>query len=151
DTRVVPGPLPQVGVLVEPLPGLAAVVGAKHAAVLGLDDRPDAVGVHRRDGNADDADGRLGQAGLARDLLPGVAAVGTFPQARAGAAALQAVGRAFDAPGRSVKHARVGGVEDQVNRADLVIDEKDTLPRLAAVLAAEDAALLVWPVQVPQG
>src|SRR5262249_44121884 len=80
DAREVPRTRAEVGVAVAPGPGLAAVVAAENAAVLGLDQGPDALRINRRDGHADDADRPLRQALVARDLLPRVAAVGALPQ-----------------------------------------------------------------------
>src|SRR5262249_53575411 len=125
DARVVPGALAEVAVLAGLGPGLAAVVGAEHAAVLGLDDGPDPLRIDRRDGHADDADRALRQRLVAGDLGPGVAAVGALPQPRPRATALQAVGRALHPPGGGVEHARVVRVHREVDGADLVVDEED--------------------------
>src|SRR5262249_48259466 len=126
------------------------VVGAEHPAVRSLDDRPDAAGVGRRHRHADDAHGAGGEPFGPRDLLPGVAAVGALPQPRALAAALQAVGGPPHLPGAGVEHARVARVEHQVDCPGLLAGEQDALPALAAVGAAEHAALLAFAVQVAQ-
>src|SRR5205085_10012463 len=150
DARVIPGALPQVAVLAHAHPVLPGVVGAENAAVVGFDDRPKALGIHPRNRHADDAYGSLRQTLGARDLFPGVAAVGAFPQSGARAAAFQAIGGAFHAPGGGIEDAWIIWVEDQVYRSDFVIDEKHILPACAAILAAEDAALLAGAEQVPQ-
>src|SRR5207253_5293213 len=59
---------------------LAAVARAEHAAVVGLDDGVDVLRIRGRDGDADDAERALGHAFVARELFPGVAAVGRLPQ-----------------------------------------------------------------------
>src|SRR5262249_1316746 len=86
----------------------------------------------------------------AGDLLPVVAAVGALVQRRPRTAAFQAVRRTADAPGAGVEDARVVGVEDQVHGAGVAVGEQDALPRLAAVRAAEDAALVAGAVQAAQ-
>src|SRR5262249_35059634 len=144
------GALPQVTVLVDLCPGRARIVGAEHPAVRGLDNRPDAVGVGRRHRHADDAHGAGRETFGPGDLLPGVAAVGALPQPRALAAALQAVGRPPHLPGAGVEHARVAGVEHQVNGPGLLAGEQDALPALAPVGAAEHPALLTGAVQPAQ-
>ena len=53
DGGEVPGPLAQVMAGVDQLPGVAAVVGAEQAALLGLDQGVDAPAVGRGDGDAD--------------------------------------------------------------------------------------------------
>ncbi len=68
------------------LPGGARVVGHEEAAVLGLDLRVDAVRVGARNRDADLAEDAFGQAGVAGDFGPGVAAVGGLEDAAARAA-----------------------------------------------------------------
>ncbi len=87
DAGVVPGALAQGAVFVELLPALAAVVGAIHAALIGLHDGPHAVLLHGRGRYADDAERAFGKAFVFRNLHPGIAAVGAFPQGRTLAAA----------------------------------------------------------------
>ena len=53
EVHVIPGAPPQLAVFAEPLPRLAAVIRAEQRAVLGLDQRPDAVRFGGRDGHAD--------------------------------------------------------------------------------------------------
>ncbi len=76
EVGVVPGALAEVAVLVEALPGLAAVVGAEDAPLLVLDQGPNAVGLGGGDGDADLALDPLGHAGLVGKVGPGFAAVG---------------------------------------------------------------------------
>src|SRR5271169_1563868 len=56
DVAEVPGALPVPLVLVDALPAGAGVVGAVQAAVLGLDEGPDALAVGRRHADADAAE-----------------------------------------------------------------------------------------------
>ncbi len=93
ERRVVPGALPQRVAAGGERPVLAAVVGAEEAALLRFDQRVDAAGVRRRDRDADLAPDPLGQA-VARELLPGVAAVAGDVEAAARAAAGQVPGTA---------------------------------------------------------
>src|SRR5262245_28054733 len=58
--REIPGPLAQIASAVDERPLDAAVVGAIKAAVLGFDERVDALAVRRRDGDADAAKGLSG-------------------------------------------------------------------------------------------
>src|SRR4030095_6070858 len=91
DLAVVGRPRVRVRLLA---PGLAAVVRAVDAALLGvLDQRVEDARVARVHGDADAADvALLGQAG--GELLPGGAAVDALPQPAAGAAAVVAERRA---------------------------------------------------------
>src|SRR6185436_6699343 len=150
DPGVIPGALAQRPVLVGAGPGRAAVLRAEHAALLGLDDGVEVVGVARRDVDADDAESALGQAGLVRQLGPGVAAVGALPQPRARAATLQAVRGTPHAPERGIEDARIGRVHRQVDGARVAVDEVDALPGLAAVLRAVDAAHVVGTEEVAE-
>src|SRR5215831_4296546 len=89
DARVVPGPLPQIPLLIRLGPGAAAVVRAKDAAVLSLDNGPQAIRIRRRDGNTYYADRAPRQTGIASDLSPVIAAVSRFEDAAARPAALE--------------------------------------------------------------
>src|SRR5437764_914510 len=70
-------------------PGLAPVIGAKHAAVIGFDQGPDALGTDRRHRNANNANRCLRQSFVLGDFAPVFAAIGAFPKARPRAAALK--------------------------------------------------------------
>ena len=136
DVAVVPGALAQLAVVAGLGPGLAAVARAEEAPLLGLDDGVEVLRVGGGDGDAVDADRPLGEPGVAGQLAPVVAAVGRLPDPRAGAAALQAVGGAPEAPHRGVEDARVAGVHGEVDRARPVVDEEHALPVAAAVAAS---------------
>ena len=86
-----------------------------------------------------------GHARVARDLLPGLAAVGRLEEAAAGAAARHLVLDAVRLPQRGVDHARVLAIDRDVDRAGLGVAEQHLLPALAAVDRLEDAALVVVP------
>ncbi len=146
---VVPGALAEVAVGVDQPEPLAAVVGAEQAALLGLDQGPDPVGVGRRDGDADAALDPLGQP--LGQLLPAVAAVLGAPQAAVLAAAVEGPRLALHLPDGGVEDARVGGVHGQVDGAGAVADVEHLLPARAAVARAEDAALLVGAEDVAEG
>ena len=85
----------------------------------------------------------LRDAGIERDLLPRVAAVGGLPQTAAAAAGVHAPRRALELPHRREEDARIGRIDREVDRAGGVVEEEHLLPRLAAVGRAEDAALRV--------
>src|SRR5207302_3056724 len=125
------------------LPRRAGVVAEEEAAVFGFDLRVEAARVGARDGEADLAENPFRQPGVARDLGPVVAAVARLEDAAAGAAARHLPRVAVRLPQRRVDDLRVVGIENQLDRAGLVVAEQDLLPRLAAVLRPEDAALRI--------
>src|SRR5690606_20477642 len=144
DVVVVPGALAQVAVLAAARPGFPVVVRAEHRAVLGLDDGPNPARLRARGSHADLADDlTLRQAGVAGDLLPGIAAVGGSPETGVLAARREEVRAAPGFPDRGVEDARVGRVHRQVDRAGLAALVQHQLPGLAAVFRAVDAALRV--------
>src|SRR5438067_13328238 len=96
---VVPGPQAEGALRVQLLPGVAAVVRADQAALLGLDDRPDAAGL-RPDRHADAPLDTARQARVVGDVGPGIAAVGRAVEAAVRTAALQAPGGPLDVPQR---------------------------------------------------
>src|ERR1051325_5081723 len=150
DARVVPGALAQLSFLVDFRPGLARVVRAKDAALFRLDDGPHSIRVGGRDRDADLPDRPFGQAFIARQLRPCVAAVRRFEDAGAGAAALQSPGLTDNLPESGVENIGVCRVEDEIDRARLVVTIENLLPGLAAVFRAEDAALSVRAEGVPE-
>src|SRR6266545_5367165 len=113
---VVPGPLPQIAFFVRPAPRLAAVVAAEHAALVRLDNGPDAVVIAPRHGDADLPDHALGEPLVARDLLPGVAAVGGLEEPATRPAAREVPGTAPGLPERRVQDARVHRIHRQIDR-----------------------------------
>src|SRR5690606_7572006 len=85
DGGVVPRALPKGAVVVDELPARAAVIGAVEPAFFGFNNRVDAIGIGGRR-HADPAPDSRWQA-VARQLLPGAAAVGRPIEAAARAAA----------------------------------------------------------------
>ena len=128
----------------------AAVVGAEDAALGGFHQGPHALRIGRRNGDADAPEHAVGQAGRARDIGPGVAAVGGFEQAAAGAAAIEVIGIAAHLPEAGVEHARIGGVHGEIDRAGVGAAREDLLPGLAAIGGAVDAAHFVRPPEMAQ-
>ena len=127
---VVPGALAQLAIARRPLPGLAAVVGAKDA-------RPARLRRWPRRGPAARATRRrrscracpFRQPLLRGDLRPGVAAVDRFEQAAARAAAVQRPRRS-GAPPRTRRRgcADCCGSIAEIARARVLAAEQDVLP-----------------------
>ena len=140
--RVVERTLADIAARVHQFPRGAGVVRAVKAAVLVLDERVDAVRVRTRDTDADLAHEPLRQALIARDLAPGVAAVGGLVQAAARTAARHLVFDAVGLPQRGEHHVRVPAIDRDIRGAGLRVLEQHLLPRRAAVGALEDAALV---------
>src|SRR5439155_14576123 len=147
DVGVVPGALPEIALVVGPPPRLAAVVGAEHAARVRIHDSPDPIMV-RGHSYTDLADRALGHPFVAGELFPGVAAVGGLEEPGAGPAARHVPRPAPRLPDRSVENTRIGGVHCEIDGAGGVGPEQHFLPRLAAVLGPEHAALRIWPERV---
>ena len=143
DVRVVERALADVAAGVDHLPGRAGIVGHQQAAVLVLDQRVDAVGIRGRQRDADLADHPRRHARVARDLFPGLAAVGRLEEAAARTAARHLILDAIRLPHRRVHHARVLAIDRDVDRAGLGVAEQHLLPGLAAVDRLEHAALVV--------
>ena len=118
------------------LPGLAPVRRAVGAARLGggggLDERVDGVGIGRGDREADATQLLFRQA--ARDLAPGLAAVGRLVQARLGAATDQREDVAATLPGAREQHVGVARVHHDVADAGVLGDREHGRPGLAAVV-----------------
>ena len=175
DLAEVPAAAPEPLLAIDQLPRCAGVVGDVDAAGgLGrrwrraprprgrvarrraeiIHNRPEAVGIAGRDGDADLADEVVvGQA--AGQLMPGVAAVGGFIQAAAGhiGGRIDRPWRTARGPQRCVERARILGIDGQIDRADIVgigLLEQNLLPVRAAVGGAIDAALGVGVVDVAE-
>src|SRR5579883_888236 len=128
DMMVVPGAFAQIRILREPFPGSSRVVRTENRAILSLNDSPDAILLRARHGHADLAEQTAGQALMARNIGPGIPAVGRLKEAAALAAALQSMGQASSAPESGVENTRIMGVQRQIVRANLIIEEQNLLP-----------------------
>src|SRR3989449_8585251 len=104
DARIVPGPLAQLPFGVDVAPRRAAVIGAIHAALVGLDQRPDAGRLGRRYRETDVAPHSSRQSGVVRDLGPMLTAVGGLEQAATLAAGDELPGIALRLPERGIQH-----------------------------------------------
>src|SRR5581483_10091808 len=140
DVREIPGALADGVIVARARPGGPRVVGAEQPARIRLDQGPHPVRIDRRDGEAHLADGAAGQAGVAREFPPGVAAVRRLPDPAPRPAGDQLPGAAYRLPEPGVEDPRVGGVHGEVARAGAVALEEDLLPRPAAVAGAEHPA-----------
>ena len=141
----VEGALPDVAVAVDERPGPAPVVGPVQPSALGLEVRPHPVRVRAGHGDRDLAEHAGREARVARDLAPGVAAVGGLEDPRPLAAAPQAPRLAVHLPERRVQDVRIARVHDQVDRPGVFVAEEDLLPSSAPVAGPEDTALGVGP------
>src|SRR5262249_29965353 len=128
----------------------AVVVGAIEPPGLGVDDRVDARGLRGRDAEPDPA--RMLWETSAAELGPRGPAVRRLEEAAARSARrrIDVPRRPPRLPERRVDDARVAGTEREVDRARVVVPVQHLLPRLAAVLGAEDAALRARPVRMPE-
>ena len=86
-----------------------------------------------------------------RQLRPGLPAVGRLVDAAAGAGLEQLPRPPLHLVHRRVERVGLAPVDDEVDRAGLVVDVEHLLPGLAAVDRLEDAALLVGRPQVAHG
>ncbi len=151
DARVVPGALAELAILIHAAPGFACVVRAKHAAIFGFDERPDAIGIRWRDGDADAAEDAFGQSRISAEIGPGVAAVGGFEQAAIGAATFQIPRDAMHIPEGGVDNIRISGIENQIHRAGLYAACINLFPCFTTVGGAENAALFVRSPEMAHG
>ena len=83
-------------------------------------------------------------------LRPGAAGVAGLVDAAAGAATVEAPGRATPLVGGGVQHLVVRGVLHQLGGAGVLVDEEDVGPRQAAIGGLEDAALLAGPPEAAE-
>lgn len=142
DACVVERPLAQVGVVADALPRGSGIVGLEHPAFFGLYYGVDAVAVVVADGYADFAQDAFWQAGVARDVGPGFAAIGAFPESASLAAAVEGVWSAPGCPCGGVERIGVLGIEADIQRAGSLIYVEHLAPGLAAIGGFVDAAFL---------
>src|SRR5262249_43275734 len=135
ERGVVEGALPELRVVTDAPPAVAAVVGAVEATLLGLDEGEDALGLGGRGGRAGLAIGARGGAAAGRvgvlllgvglgdrpELLPGVAAVTGDVEPAAGAAAGQRPRFPPRLPEAGEDDLGVGGVEADVRGAGVLV------------------------------
>ncbi len=148
--HVVPGTSAQPRVFADALPRRARVVRAEQRAVVGFHHRVHAPAVRGRHDDADAPEHAARQTGVAGDVGPRVAAVGGLPQPGVGTAARHAPRRAPRLPDGREHHARVVGIEREVDRARVLALEQHVRPGGAAVARAEHAALAARAPGVPE-
>src|SRR5215218_2660188 len=115
-----------------------------------LDESPDTTRASRRGGHTDLVKHAGWKVRAICQILPGLAAVDAAPESAVRATAADFPEGAMGFPHRSVKNARVGLVETEINRAGFIADVENLAPGCAAVLALEHAALGVWAEGVTQ-
>ena len=144
DVVVVPRALQEVGVFVHARPRLSRVVGAEDPlrSARRVDDRPQTTGVPWRDGDPDPSLETGRETGVVGQLGPRVAAVRALEESGAGARAAEAPGEAPQFQERRVQDVGVRGIEDEIDRAGVLVPVEDLLPGHAAVTRAVDAARL---------
>ena len=150
DAGVVPSALAEAAVGVRPLPRFSGIVRAVDAALVVLEDGPDAVRIHGRYGHADDAERPLRHALHLHQGGPVRAAIFGFPEGRSRPAGREVVGRAPHVPGAGVEHFGVDGVEDEVHGAGPFVGKQHSLPALPAIGGLVDTALLAVGEEVAQ-
>ncbi len=150
DVAEIPAAPPDAAVGVDPAPLRTAVVAAVEPAVARVDDGVYAPRIARRDGQADLAQPRRGEA-AAQHWLPRRAGVGRFVEPAAGAVRgrVGVPGRAARLPQRGEDElaARVRG---EVDRAGVAVAEERARPGRAAVGRAVHAARVVGAVGVAE-
>ncbi len=150
DREVVAG---EAAVGVDVPPGGAAVVRAiETGAGSGGDRGVDALALAARGhGEADAAQGAGGEP-VAGEARPGLAAVGRLVEAAPRPHVGSEVGEpgvVADLPGRGEDRVRRGRIGGEVHGAGILVHEQHLLPALAAVRAAEDAALRAGSEEMP--
>src|SRR5436853_3078473 len=140
DRGKIPGALSEPAVVVHAPPVLAGVVRAVQAPFGRLDHRVDAPRVGARDRDMDAPEYARGQA-VARQVGPARAAVARAVQAAPRTAAREVPWQPSCLPERGVHDARVVRIEADIDRAGLLVLVEDLAPGLAAVRAADHAAL----------
>src|SRR5439155_709912 len=106
----------------------------------------------RRDAEADPSEAVVLEVRQpAGQRLPGRAAVGRFVQPAARPGELAVFPRRLPGlPEGGVDDARIGGVDDHVGAAGVRVLVEDALEGFSAVDGAEDPALLVWTIWMPE-
>src|SRR5271157_610248 len=143
--------------VVDAAPGAAGVVGAIEPAGIppGFHQGVHPVGVAGRDADADAAGPRghpLGEGGQpAGKLVPGVAAVGGLEQPAVRPRECAVSPRTLPRlPQHRINDLRIAGVEGEIRGARMLIFIEHLLPVLTAIRGAEDAALGIRPIGMPQ-
>src|SRR6266536_3321129 len=91
----------------------------------------------------------IGQA-VAAEAPPGEAAVRGFVDATSRTATGAVPGAQRELPHAGEKNARVVGIHGDVGAAGVLVHEEHSLPGLAAISGAEDAALGLWAESVAE-
>jgi hypothetical protein len=147
------GPLGDARVVADPRPALARVVAAvEEAALLRLHGGEEPRGARRRDADADAPQPVVLEVRQPfAELFPGRAAVAGLVEPAARPGELAVLPRRLPRlPQRGVDDRRILRIDDHVRAAGVRVLVEHALEGLAPVERAEDAALLVGPVRMPE-
>jgi len=136
-------------IVVDHGPVRAAIIAAVEAAFLRFDQRVNDIRIGAGNGHADAAERTLGHA-VAFDALPGGAVVVRTVEAVLVAATVERPRRAVAFPHCGEEDVGVLRIENDVAAARAVAEVENFLPGFAAITRAEDAALGVRAVGVPE-
>ena len=150
DLAEIPGTLTKTEVVIDLRPVIAAVVGLKDAAFLRLDDRVNAIGIGARNGHADAPENALRQT-VSLQMLPGVAAIGRAIKPAPFTAAGEKPRLPPHLPERGEQSVRIMRVENDVDRAGVLVFAQDFRPGLAAIGRAKNSALVVRAISMSEG
>ena len=161
EAGVVVRPPAQPSIRAHQIPVLASVVASperaalrflslvRRHAVARFDERVDAVRVAPRDLRRDLADRRFRQT-MFGEPFPGEALVSRAEKSASRPAAEPAPGVDLELPHARENNPRIAGIHRHIRAAGVLVDKQRAHPRLAAIGRAEDAALLLRTVGVPQ-
>ena len=124
-----------------PAPGFAKIIGTIHGRVFRFHSCIHDAGTCRRNSQGDSSQLPLGQP--ARDLAPGLSAVGRLVQPTTGPARLEEIRPATELPHAGIQVAGLLRVHSQVAATGVLVHEQDSLPVLAAIGGLVDASLVV--------
>ena len=123
NSCVVPSALTQLAFIIHFRPTFTTIAGPKNATIFRFNDRPNSIGVDRRNIDTNNAERSLRKPFFARDFVPRFTAVRAFPKPRTLATTFKTVGCSQDSPSRCVNSSWIRRIHDQVHCTHFVIDE----------------------------
>ncbi len=153
---VIEGTLHQIVPVIHQLPGLPLVIRPVEPLLrrLGLHQRPDAIGVGRRDAEVDLSDQALRHMFTGKNSSPVFSPIGALPDAVAAgmsAATDDGPGLPLSPPRSGIENVRVLRMHFDVNDADAVGRKELFRPRFASIRGLENPSLFVFAKGMAQG
>src|SRR5213593_2025568 len=134
NSGVVPRTLTQSTFFVDLRPRSSTILRTKDTTVFSFNDRPNAIRISGRDGDAADANRSFRQTRITSDVCPVVATIGRLKYSARWTAALQRPWLSIHFPKTGIENTWICRINDQVTGSGFVASIEHSFPGFATIL-----------------